>query len=357
MNRDHVSRLGRACALALAAAGCAPVGPGPQNGRTAAPADQARSRTVEFEYHFVVTDVPAGAARVTAWVPIPVANAKQELLSVQVSASNGRHSEVREDEYGNRFFRFDFSQAAARGLTPTATLVYRVRRRAYRVLSEPGAASGAMAKLPEPVSAGSANLARFLRRDALVPTNGRIAAEASRVAEAGTSPAGRARLLFDHIVDTVRYDKSGTGWGRGDALYACDARAGNCTDFHSLFIGEARALELPARFIMGFPLPSDKEEGEVAGYHCWAEWYRKGLGWVPLDASEAHKHPEKREALYGGLDADRIEFTVGRDIRLPGAAAGSVNYMIYPYVEVDGKAHSGIEKRFRFRDVKEEALK
>ena len=40
--------------------------------------------------------------------------------------------------------------------------------------------------------------------------------------------------------------------------------------------------------------------------------------------------------FFGGLDTDRIEFTVGRDIQVPGASAPPQNYVIYPHVEVDG---------------------
>jgi hypothetical protein len=68
-------------------------------------------------------------------------------------------------------------------------------------------------------------------------------------------------------------------------IYACEVGRGNCTDFHSLFIGLARAAGIPARFVMGFPLPVGQSEGGITGYHCWAEFYDEGLGWVPLDAS------------------------------------------------------------------------
>jgi hypothetical protein len=48
-------------------------------------------------------------------------------------------------------------------------------------------------------------------------------------------------------------------------------------------------------------------------------------GWVPLDASEARKHLELKDELFGSLPADRIAFTRGRDHQLPGAAAPLVN--------------------------------
>jgi len=45
------------------------------------------------------------------------------------------------------------------------------------------------------------------------------------------------RAIYDHVVATVKYDETGKGWGPGDICYACDARRGNCTDFHAIVIG------------------------------------------------------------------------------------------------------------------------
>jgi len=94
-----------------------------------------------------------------------------------------------------------------------------------------------------------------------------------------------------------------------------------------------------------------KAEGEIPGYHCWAEFYLADVGWVPVDASEAHKFPAKREAFFGGLDENRIAFTIGRDIRIPQASAGPVNSSIYPHVEVDGRPFPNVEAAVSFREV------
>src|SRR5260370_352374 len=48
-------------------------------------------------------------------------------------------------------------------------------------------------------------------------------------------PLAKARAIYDYVIATMRYDKSGSGWGNGDAIWACTAKRGNCTDFHSLF--------------------------------------------------------------------------------------------------------------------------
>jgi transglutaminase-like putative cysteine protease len=104
---------------------------------------------------------------------------------------------------------------------------------------------------------------------------------------------------------------------------------------------------------MGFPVPLDRTEGEIGGYHCWVEFYLPERGWVPIDASEAAKHPAQRELFYGTQPADRVHFTTGRDLVLsPGSALQPLNYFIYPYLEVGGKPwRAGLETRFSYREV------
>lgn len=311
---------------------------------TAAPTTTAAGgstgRTVDLDYRFVVRDLPASAGEVTAWIPIPPTNPHQRLIRYEVM-SDHPHAALTETEYGNSFLHFDLSDAVQRRAGNAIVSVrFRVMRMPARALS--GDAPG------EPDHAE--RLDRFLAPDRLVPINGKIALEARRVAGDAAGTIERARRLYDHIVSTVSYDKSGQGWGRGNAVYACDVRRGNCTDFHSLFIAEARALRIPARFIMGLPLPEVAAATTIPGYHCWAEFHVEGIGWIPLDASEASRHPWKRDALFGVLDANRIEFSVGRDIHLPKSAAGPVNYSIYPHVEVDGVEFPHVETTFAFRE-------
>ena len=52
---------------------------------------------------------------------------------------------------------------------------------------------------------------------------------------------------------------------RGDATWACESKRGNCTDFHSVLIGMMRSSGIPARFEIGFPLPENKNEGDIPG--------------------------------------------------------------------------------------------
>jgi len=191
-----------------------------------------------------------------------------------------------------------------------------------------------------------------LQPDALVPITGLPADLAAKVTQGKTQPLDKARAVYDYVFATMKYDKTGTGWGHGDVLYACDAKKGNCTDFHSLFIAMARSQGIPARFEIGFPLPPDKHSAEIAGYHCWSDFYIDGKGWIPVDISEAWKHPEKRDYFFGSHDVNRVQFSMGRDLRLNPAQDGKpLNYFVYPYVEVDGQEYANVSLAFSFADV------
>ena len=183
--------------------------------------------------------------------------------------------------------------------------------------------------------------------------DGKIKSLSQEVTGNQVGTVAKAKAAYDYLFTTMRYDKTGTGWGRGDALWACDSKHGNCTDFHSPFIGMLRADNIPARFDIGFPVPENKDKGDISGYHCWAEFYASKIGWIPVDISEAWKAKEKKGYFFGSLDANRVKFSTGRDITLsPKQDGPPLNYFVYPYVEVDGKPYEGVSKQFSFEELK-----
>jgi transglutaminase-like putative cysteine protease len=195
-------------------------------------------------------------------------------------------------------------------------------------------------------------LARFLEPDRLVPVTGVPARLAEQETKGATTPLEKAKDIYEYVFRTMKYDKSGEGWGHGDTLWACDSKHGNCTDFHSVFISMARAEKIPARFQIGFPIPADKHSAEIPGYHCWAEFYLDSVGWAPVDISEAWKHQEKHDYFFGAHDVNRVQFTEGRDLRLAPAQEGPpLNYFVYPYVEIGGKEYPNVAIAFSFEDA------
>jgi hypothetical protein len=70
-----------------------------------------------------------------------------------------------------------------------------------------------------------------------------------------------------------------------------------------------------------------------------------------VDISEAWKHPEKKDYFFGSHDANRVQFSMGRDLQLTPAQDGDrLNYFVYPYVEMDGKTYSNVSLNFSFAE-------
>jgi transglutaminase-like putative cysteine protease len=303
-----------------------------------------RKRHVEIEYKATLKDVPAGAREVNFWIPVPHDDPFQKITGLQIDAPYPYR--IHKAEHGNRVLHINLKNPPPQGFTVTmrfrATRLEHIQQRLRQANHV-----GAQTKI-------TADVARWLEPERLVPLDDKIRTWAREVVDkAGArTDLEKARAIYNHIVATVKYDKTGQGWGRGDIYYACDARRGNCTDFHAIFIGYARAVGIPARFAIGLPLPEERGAGQVSGYHCWAEFYLKGTGWVPVDASEAAKNPAKREYFFGAHDENRVEFTLGRDLLLaPRQQGDPLNYFIYPYAEVDGKTFTSVERSFAYRDI------
>ncbi|MEE9553936.1 MAG: transglutaminase domain-containing protein [candidate division Zixibacteria bacterium] len=295
------------------------------------------SRSMEFEYSVKVINIPKDARNVSVLIPVPQTDPHQVVANVKIE-SPYTFTHLTDNEYGNKVVKIDLADDAPESFE--VKMIVSVNRKRYTALD------GSMKGIDSP----SDDLRqRLLAADRLIPLDGPVMVEQAKVVRDEMSDLQKARVIYNYLVESMKYDKSGDGWGRGDAVYACDSRSGNCTDFHSLFIGMARVSGIPARFVMGFPVPADKEEGEIGGYHCWAEFYTDELGWVPVDASEANKHPDKREFFFGSLDQNRIAFTYGRDIDFGiEELSEPLNYLIYPLVLVDGNIHSDFEKKFAF---------
>jgi transglutaminase-like putative cysteine protease len=183
--------------------------------------------------------------------------------------------------------------------------------------------------------AAPSGYARWLRDDALVKVDDRVRKIAADVTKDAPTNLEKARAIYAYVLSTMKYQKTGEGWGKGSIVWACDMKYGNCTDFHALLIGLLRATGIPARFQIGYSVPA-AEKGDLHGYHCWADFYLDGVGWVPVDASEAWKHPEQRDYFFGHHDDNRFALSTGRDITFPGMRGPALNYFVYPYAEAGG---------------------
>ncbi|MCB1645068.1 MAG: transglutaminase domain-containing protein [Pseudomonadales bacterium] len=265
-------------------------------------------------YHIDLSGLPEDAT--TVWIPLPAENPDQTVVSMQVN-SPWPLEEIRDNRY-NRVGVIRLP--AGKRDVASATLVHRIVRKPGR-----GLAADNLSSADKP--------ADYLSAQRMIPLQGMISDIATEVRANNQENPDLRRVYYDYVYDLMTYSKEGEGWGQGDAIWACQSKYGNCTDFHSLYIGLARSQGIAARFKIGFPLAADTDTGRHDGYHCWAEVWEDNHGWSPLDASEAKKAGLKDE-YYGVIPSDRIEFTTGRDIRLSREQRGEpLNYFVYPYAE------------------------
>lgn len=269
----------------------------------------------EFEFIYRAT-LPVLSESARMWVPLPGSDPFQTVKVKSIEAP-GQCEILRESEHGNRVL---FLKLGPEDGGKVVELRFQVRRLEKGVY-----------EAQQPVEG------QYLEPERLVPDNETFRSIAEKVVEGKEGDLVRARALYDHVIDRMRYMKYGSGWGKGDAVYACDARTGNCSDFHSYFIALSRAVGIPARFAIGAAIPSERNDGGIDGYHCWAEFYTDGRWW-PVDISEGDKCSSLSTYYFGHHPANRVELSRGRDLALEqGPASGPINFLAYPLLEIGGK--------------------
>lgn len=282
-----------------------------------------------FRYQATLPTIATAGARV--WLPIAGSTPFQTVASPTMTVP-GQARMLSDTAWGNRVLFLELgSEDSGRTIEITYPDVERVEVAAY-----PG----------DPTDA-----ARWLAPDRRVPLDERFRALAAKLTDGKKDVLMKARALYDHVIDRMAYKRCGEGWGQGDAVRACSTPAGNCTDFHSYFIALARSAGIPARFVMGAAIPSERDEGGVDGYHCWAEFYAEGKWW-PVDISEGNKFTSLSMYYFGHHPANRFEFTIGRDLTVdPSPSGGPINFLAYPLIETGGTAKT-LPVRFSFKRVR-----
>jgi transglutaminase-like putative cysteine protease len=279
------------------------------------------SKSFDATYVATVSNIPDGVQKLTLWIPLPVSRGAQTVSDVRIESPYKWVTHT-DKEFGNRYATTTIAHPQPGDLT---VKVHFTAKRREETIDH-----------PFETKADHSELARALRADRLVTLSPRVHELADQITAGKTTPIEQAKAIYDYLVTNMTYDKVAPGWGHGDTERACDVKKGNCTDFHSLFISLARAKGIPARFVIGFPLTS--ADGNVKGYHCWAEFYVKGRGWIPVDASDGSKAADvkARNYLFGNLDPSRVQFTVGRDLTLTPRTNEPLNFFIYPHAEANG---------------------
>ena len=113
------------------------------------------------------------------------------------------------------------------------------------------------------------------------------------------NPLDVLHVLSGAVVDAVRYEIGRTD-SATTAEQAMTKGAGVCQDHAHIFIGAARALGIPARYVSGYLLMDDRVEQDAG--HAWAEAHVADLGWVAFDISNGISPDERYVRVASGCD-------------------------------------------------------
>lgn len=118
----------------------------------------------------------------------------------------------------------------------------------------------------------------------------------------------RMHRLSAAVLDKVAY-QTGVTDAATSAEEAVGRASGVCQDHAHIFIGCARAMEVPARYVSGYLMMNDRVDQEAG--HAWAEAFVEGLGWVGFDVSNQISP-----------DARYVRVATGRDYREAAPTTG-----------------------------------
>jgi transglutaminase-like putative cysteine protease len=300
-------------------------------------------RKVEIRFTCQIPEVPEGTKVVDLWVPVATSDRRQTVrLANEDQIKDGRFTN--DKDFRNRIYYRRYAgpfattagsageKLAASGGEPIKVeLLYDVEVHEATVPEAKQLVSTRQVVPP-------AEFAPYLRETKMIPIQGRITQLARGIKLPEGEPLRAGRAIYDYLVDTMVYNYKAPGAGHGDAVWACDSRTGDCTDYNSVFIGVCRLRGIPADHVFGMPIPPDKTEGEIRFCHCWARFWVAGIGWIPVDPSRADKFPADRDYYFGTLGSTWVTLTHGRDVVLePPQQGAPLNIFHGPVAEADGK--------------------
>ena len=163
----------------------------------------------------------------------------------------------------------------------------------------------------------------------------------------------KARAIYDWVIENTFRDPAVKGCGLGlpvRTILQCKG-GGKCADISSVFVTLARAEGIPARDVYGIRMATPVDGDVTSAYHCWAEFYLPGTGWVMVDPADVRRlmlvnKVELKDAgvwrklFWGGDDLFRAVLEKNaRGVVLNGAEKDArLNYFMYPAAQVDGKS-------------------
>lgn len=327
-------------------------------------ADGTRWRSFEVTTRIEVAK-PEGITRV--WLPLPLAADTAWMRTLDNSWSGNATSAtvIPLSKYDAAMLYAHWQAGTER---PVLELVSRFATRDRAVN---------LAKPNKVEPAEKAVLARYLQPTEHIPTDGIVRDTALKVTKGARGDVDKARAIYEWIVNNTYRDPKTRGCGIGDikAMLESGNFGGKCADLSALFVGLARAVDVPARDVYGVRVvPSQwgyKSLGAgssdiTRAQHCRAEFYSSAHGWVPVDPADVRKvmleEPPgnlsvvdqkvrlARAKLFGAWEMNWLAYNYAQDLQLPSGGAEKLGFLMYPQCETaSGRKDSLDPDHFKYQ--------
>lgn len=271
------------------------------------------------------------------WLPYPLSDEHQKIEDIMING-NFDNSTIFHDEKSGAIYFFSEWQHGSDKKSLEMRFNVKAEERIVKELRDTGAS------VPEEVK-------KYLKPNWWIPTDGKVKEIANKITKGKKGILEKSRAIYDWVVENTYRDPRVKGCGLGIVEQMLVKRGGKCVDISSVYIALARAAGVPAREVFGIRLGKEPEQDITNGYHCWAEFFLPGTGWIPVDPADVRKMmldknlsleeaKTYREYYFGTVDEFRI--ILGKSERglklLPLQEGSPLNYLMYPYAEVDGKS-------------------
>ncbi|MCB1431391.1 MAG: transglutaminase family protein [Alphaproteobacteria bacterium] len=143
----------------------------------------------------------------------------------------------------------------------------------------------------------------FLRQTKATLPNGPMRTMSDRIATAEPEPLARLHRLMSEVHERVAYE-IGTTHAHTTAAEAFSDGKGVCQDHAHIFIGAARSLDIPVRYVTGYLVTGEGASSTAA--HAWAEALVPSLGWVGFDAANNTCPTDHYVRIAAGIDAASV---------------------------------------------------
>jgi transglutaminase-like putative cysteine protease len=289
---------------------------------------------------------PTGPSRV--WVPVPSVESDYQKVLGNTWSGNGSARIMSDGKYGAAMVVSEWSESQKAPVIEVVS-VFSTQNRAVD-----------FGKRNPSIKIDPATAKFSVAPTELIPTDGIVRKTAYEITRGKSTDLQKARAIYDWIVDNTQRNPKTRGCGVGDikSMLETGDLSGKCADLNALYVGLARAVNIPARDVYGLRVARSEfgyrslgvgSPNVTRAQHCRAEVFLTGYGWVPIDPADVRKVvleekpqpttladplvPPVREKLFGAWEMNWVAYNEAHDVKLPGSSGPAVGFLMYPQAE------------------------